>query len=76
MYFLKKKISKKNFEKKFAKKFSTKIYFSKKFKKNIRKNFPEKILRNFFLPTLVEESSSGLELQENKIFLLQWVEVG
>ena len=45
-------------------------------KKLCEKNFPEKILQNFFLPTLVEVSSNGLKLEENEIFLLQWVEVG
>jgi len=48
----------------------------KNFKKNLRKKISEKILRNFFFPTLVEVSSSGLKLEENEIFLLQWVEVG
>jgi len=30
----------------------------------------------FFLPTLVEVSSSVLKLEKKEIFLLQWVEVG
>jgi len=59
--------------------FPKNIFFSKNFlQKNIfqKKNLPEKILRNFFLPTLVEVSSSVLKLEEYEIFLLQLVEIG
>jgi len=42
----------------------------------VEKKFSGKILRRKFLPTLVEVSSSGLKLEGNEIFLIQWVEVG
>jgi len=58
-------------KKKIAKKFFQKIYFSKK----VSKKFSRKNFVKFFLPTLVEVSSSGLKLEENEIFLLQWVKV-
>ena len=72
------------FEKYFFWKFFSKIvfwkYFSKIiFSKNIFfQNFSLELffwIQNFFLPTLVEVSSSGLKLKENKIFLQQWVEI-
>ena len=69
----------KNFPKNifFEKNLQKKIFFEKKFQKNIfQKKLQKKILRNFFLPTLAEVSLSWLKLEDNKIFLLQWVEVG
>ena len=73
IYFLKKNFCKKNiFEKKFVTIFFQKNIF---FKKNVRKNFSKNILRIFLFPTLVEVSSSGLKLEKNEIFLLQWIEV-
>jgi len=58
-----------------GKKFVKNIFFEKFFcKKNIFENkFPPK---KIFLLTLVEVSSSELKLEENEIFLLQWIEVG
>ena len=47
-------------------KFAKKIFF----KKNLRKKISRKNFANFFLPTLVEVSSSGLKLVDNEIFLL------
>jgi len=66
----------------FSKLFSENIVFENLlfetfFQKNIfiEKHFPEKNLRNFFLSTLVEVSLSGLKLEDNEIFLLQWIKV-
>ena len=65
----------------FEKKLTKKNIFRKKILQNIfqqkfAKKISEKILRNFILPTLVEVSLSGLKLEKNEIFLLQWIEVG
>ena len=71
------------FQKKICKKKFKNIYFSKKIGKKLifQKQICEKIFwikfcKFFFLPTLIEVSSSGLKFEENEIFLLQWVEVG
>jgi len=62
-------VEKKNFEKKILQKKIVKNLFSKK------KNFGENCMKIFVL-TLVEVSSSWLNLEEKKIFLLHWVKVG
>ena len=78
-----KKFAKKVFRQKISKnKIFQKKCEKKNFWKNLQKNFVEKSFRKNFckkiyekVPILVEMGWDGLKLEENEIFLLEWVEV-